>query len=267
MQYNLRELGIVGSATEDDIKRAYRKLAMRWHPDRHPPEKKAFAEERFKRIQKAYKELTEHKLSIKQVVETAKSKVLDVVCVVYMTLQEWYKGAQKKVALYHGPQVACVHCSQQGCAQCAFQGKLQVYETSVYVPSGFPRGESLVLRGMGLRSKNERGDLHLKIQLVGEYSFELRGQADIQGEIALTPVQLRRGCKVWMAYPLMGEKARLKVVVPRGTKPHQLIRLSGYGFRKPSMISRGDLYLRIRVQESPPWWTLLGRKIRRWGGR
>ena len=94
MQYNLRELGIVGSATEDDIKRAYRKLVMRWHPDRHPPEKKAFAEERFKRIQKAYKELTEHKLSIKQVVETSKSKVLDVVCVVYMTLQEWYKGVK-----------------------------------------------------------------------------------------------------------------------------------------------------------------------------
>ena len=45
-------LGIDRSASEDDIKKAYRKLAMKYHPDRNPDNKDA--EEKFKEIQKAY---------------------------------------------------------------------------------------------------------------------------------------------------------------------------------------------------------------------
>lgn len=45
-------LGIARSASEDDIKKAYRKLAMKYHPDRNPDNKDA--EEKFKEIQKAY---------------------------------------------------------------------------------------------------------------------------------------------------------------------------------------------------------------------
>jgi len=49
-------LGVEKSATEDDIKKAYRKLALKWHPDKNSqtPEKKAEAEKRFKEISEAY---------------------------------------------------------------------------------------------------------------------------------------------------------------------------------------------------------------------
>ncbi|MBS1169168.1 MAG: dnaJ [Burkholderiaceae bacterium] len=45
-------LGIAKGATEDEIKKAYRKMAMKHHPDRNPDNKKA-AEEKFKEINEA----------------------------------------------------------------------------------------------------------------------------------------------------------------------------------------------------------------------
>jgi hypothetical protein len=40
-------------ASEDDLKKAYRKLAMKWHPDKNPNNKKT-AEAKFKEIAEAY---------------------------------------------------------------------------------------------------------------------------------------------------------------------------------------------------------------------
>jgi molecular chaperone DnaJ len=45
-------LGVDGKASADDIKKAYRKLARKYHPDRNPDDPSA--EERFKEIQSAY---------------------------------------------------------------------------------------------------------------------------------------------------------------------------------------------------------------------
>ena len=41
------------NAKEDDLKKAYRKLAMKWHPDKNPNSKKE-AEAKFKKISEAY---------------------------------------------------------------------------------------------------------------------------------------------------------------------------------------------------------------------
>lgn len=50
-------LGVNRNASEQEIKKAYRKLAMKYHPDRNPDDTEA--EERFKEIQKAYAVLSD----------------------------------------------------------------------------------------------------------------------------------------------------------------------------------------------------------------
>lgn len=51
-------LGVTKSASVDEIKKAYRKQALEWHPDRHKDDKEA-AEKRFKEINEAYQVLSD----------------------------------------------------------------------------------------------------------------------------------------------------------------------------------------------------------------
>ena len=48
-----KTLQVDKNAKDDDLKKAYRKLAMKWHPDKNPDNKKD-AEAKFKQISEAY---------------------------------------------------------------------------------------------------------------------------------------------------------------------------------------------------------------------
>ena len=51
-------LGVSKTATDDEIKKAYRKLALKWHPDKNQ-DKKEEATEKFKTICEAYEVLSD----------------------------------------------------------------------------------------------------------------------------------------------------------------------------------------------------------------
>lgn len=57
MKNHYQTLGIKRDASNDDIKKAYRKLAQKFHPDKNDGDK--FFEERFKEIQEAYETLSD----------------------------------------------------------------------------------------------------------------------------------------------------------------------------------------------------------------
>ncbi len=51
-------LGVSRTAAQDEIKSAYRKAALKWHPDRNPEEKEA-AEGKFREATEAYSVLSD----------------------------------------------------------------------------------------------------------------------------------------------------------------------------------------------------------------
>lgn len=54
-----RLLGVDRNASADEIKKAYRREALKWHPDRHPNEERKEAEARFGAIANAYETLSD----------------------------------------------------------------------------------------------------------------------------------------------------------------------------------------------------------------
>src|SRR5213596_1513529 len=242
-------LGVSKTATEDEIRSAFRKLARKYHPD-VAKDKKA-AEEKFKQINEAYEVLS----------DPEKRKKYDqlgadwnqpggfqpppqwggqpgggfyqfggdgggahVEADILVTLEEALHGSTRTVSLRR-----------------AGSNKVENYQ--VKIPRGVHEGQRIRLAGQGEAGARggKSGDLFLRVRLAKHPDFSVEG-SDLIHEVKIAPWQAALGTQ--LKVPTLEGSVRLKI--PGGTQGGQRFRLREHGL--PSISGkRGDLYVVVQM--------------------
>lgn len=266
-------LGVARTATQDEIKKAFRLLARKYHPD---VSKEPDAEERFKEVNEAYEVLK----------DAEKRKAYD-------QLGSYHSGDEfrpppgwEHFSYRAGPQGAGHHQFDfsdffselfGGAAAGADFGRRDVeaqveisleeaaagtsrsvrfdvpeiddkgrihHQTrafTVRIPAGSSDGQRLKVAGKG----GQGGDLYLVIRIRSHPLYRLSGH-DLYIEVPLAPWEAALGTS--LEVPTLAGRARLKV--PHGVRAGQKLRLAGKGLPRPRG-EAGDLYAVIQIVTPP----------------
>ncbi len=274
-------LGIKRGASQDEIQKAYRKLARKFHPDvNSSPE----AEDKFKEVGEAYEVLkdAEKRAKYDQYGSAWKaaqrggapppgyenfrfdfgnmgegggfdssgfSSFFDML---FGGGGRGARGRSRPAAAARGgvDQEASIVLTLEEAAQ---GGKREIAVTDpmgnrksfkVSIPAGVRPGGRIRLRGKGGERTpgGPRGDLYLKIDLMPHPHFRLDGHT-IRTTLDITPSEAALGSQV----PVETLQGRLQVRIPAGTSSGRTIRLRGKGFPKNSGGDPGDLLAEIRI--------------------
>jgi curved DNA-binding protein len=231
--YNVLEID--KSATKEEIKRAFRKLARKYHPDVNPDEAKSG--EKFKEINEAYSVLSDDK----------KREMYDKFGVVdgeQFNYQQYANNPEGQ-QVYQGPD-----------------GSTYYYSTSGG-PGGFDFSEifgSNKKRGKKTASYdffNDLGDIFdvfsnyggsTRAKPSGTQNYPREGE-DLRYDMEISFMDAFNGGKKRVQYkdPLTGEIKTLTVTIPRGVRDDQKLRLKGKGIPGHNGGEPGDLYIILHV--------------------
>ena len=268
-------LGVERNAAEKDIKRAYRKLAVQYHPDKNPGD--ARAEERFKEINEAYEVLGDPS-------KRAKYDQLG------SSYQEWerrggapggfdwsqWTGGQGGVRVdvgdlgdlfgagfseffqtMFGGMGTRTQTARRGrdleqhvsiSLSEAYHGARRTFDRGgkhldVSIPPGAQSGTRVRLSGQGAGGQSQAGDLYLVVEVEPDARFERQGD-DLVVEASTDLYTALLGGEV----KVPTQSGDVVLTVPAGSQPGQTFRLKGRGMPQlhhPS--THGDLFARLQV--------------------
>jgi curved DNA-binding protein len=201
-------LGVPRDAEKSDIKKAYRKLARRYHPDVNS---EADAEDKFKEVNEAYEVLK----------DSDKRQAYD------RFGADWKHGQQFDGGGFQGGGFQGGSHSSDGISG----GDFSDFFESIFGGDFQQGGGSPFQQGQQRQQRQRRGaDLQLKLDITLEEAFN-GGSKTIQ--FAKTPGS--------------AEMKKLKITIPKGVSQGQKIRLAKQGQAAPHAGEPGDLYLEMNI--------------------
>lgn len=268
-------LNVDSNASQGEIKKSYRKLALQYHPDRNPGDKTA--EEKFKQISEAYAILSDETKRKQYDVlgdkrfhqaqnsdfyeETMNSINLDDI-LREMDLSGFGFGGgtrqktKKSGFAYEPPEDLSAydteHDLQIGFMEAYLGSERHIslaypdgseVRTKIKIPAGIESGKKLRLKGYGRQSpKGQKGDLYLNISVSAHPEFERIGN-NIETLVKVPFTTLCLGGKLEVPTP-QGKK---QIKIQPGMHDNVKVRLKNYGFPILNSSERGDLYARLNV--------------------
>ena len=239
-------LGVPRTASDDEIKKTFRKLARQYHPDVARDKKKA--EEKFKEINEAYEVLS----------DPAKRKKYDELGA------NWKSGADFR------PPPGWEHFSGGQ----TFRGRGaggEEFETH-FGGTGF---SDFFEQLFGSRMRGGAGGFGRAAGFEDE-EFAKRGR-DVEGDIMVTLEEAARGSIRSVSVRHGSRTETHQVKIPAGVTEGQRLRIAGRGEHGSGGGAAGDLYLRVRLAKHPdfevedhnliheaelaPWEAALGAEI------
>lgn len=279
-------LGVPRTADRDEIQRAYRALARRYHPDVN---KDPRAEERFKEINEAFSVLSDPKQrarydrfgeDFRKIPEEWEERVAAGAGagsgfrwttgggprVRYSTAG--FEGEGVGVEDLFGPlfggagrmrvpgadqeaelPLTVEEAYRGGRRTVTLAGPAGQRRYQVDVPPGTTDGQRIRLAGEGGRGSGDdapAGDLYLRVRIQPHPEFRLDGR-DVHVRLPVTPWEAALGATVPVPTP---SGATAKVTVPAGSSSGRRLRLRGEGMPGPRG-ANGDLYAELRIMVPP----------------
>jgi len=267
-------LGVKKEASDAEIKKAYRKLAMKYHPDHTKGDKSA--EEKFKKISEAYAVLSDK--DKRKEYDTFGSEGFHQ----RFSQEDIFRGFDfgdifrefgfggagfsgargggRRFNFGGGQQQARVKGSDlvyempltlrevaTGVSKTvSFQHQDRSENLTVKIPKGLITGKQVRLAGKGNPSPygGPPGDLYIKSKVLDDPKFSAQ-QYDLylNQELKLSEAILG----VTVSVPTIDDK-QLSLKIPPGTKHGTKMRLSGHGLPGMKKGQRGNLYVRIQIK-------------------
>ncbi|NPA82374.1 MAG: J domain-containing protein [Epsilonproteobacteria bacterium] len=112
----------------------------------------------------------------------------------------------------------------------------------VRIPAGIKTGDKLRIRGKGKTYQNKTGDLILTVEVAPSPEYELNGN-DLVKKLPISLKTALFGGKVKVTTPYK----EVTMKVPKGVKCNQKLRIKGHGFPDRKTQTKGDLYLKLDI--------------------